>query len=44
MKYFMNYIKKVEQGILNIDIKKAYDKVWWVFLQQTLRMKGFSEE
>ena len=30
--------------ILKIDFEKAYDKVKWSFLQQTLRMKGFSEE
>jgi hypothetical protein len=28
--------------ILKIDFEKAYDKVKWSFLQQTLRMKGFS--
>ena len=28
--------------ILKIDFEKAYDKVNWSFLQQTLRMKGFS--
>ena len=27
--------------ILKIDFEKAYDKVKWDFLQQTLRMKGF---
>ena len=30
--------------LLKIDFKKAYDKVKWSFLQQTLRMKGCSEE
>ena len=25
-----------------IDFEKAYDKVKWSFIQQTLRMKGFS--
>jgi hypothetical protein len=30
--------------ILKIDFEKAYDKVKWSFLQQTLRMKGFSSE
>ena len=29
---------------LKIDFEKAYDKVKWPFIQQTLRMKGFSEE
>jgi mannosylglycoprotein endo-beta-mannosidase len=28
--------------IFKIDFEKAYDKVNWNFLQQTLRMKGFS--
>ena len=28
--------------ILKIDFEKAYDKVKWSFVQQTLRMKGFS--
>jgi hypothetical protein len=27
-----------------IDFEKAYDKVKWSFLQQTLGMKGFSNE
>ena len=30
--------------VLKIDFEKAYDKVKWPFLQQTLRMKGFSAE
>jgi hypothetical protein len=30
--------------ILKIDFEKAYDKVKWSFLQQTLRMEGFSPE
>jgi hypothetical protein len=30
--------------ILKIDFEKVYDKVKWSFLQQILRMKGFSEE
>ena len=30
--------------IFKIDFEKAYDKVIWPFLLQTLRMKGFSEE
>ena len=29
--------------ILKLDSGKAYDKVNWSFLQQVLRMKGFSE-
>jgi mannosylglycoprotein endo-beta-mannosidase len=35
--------RKILDGvILNLDFEKAYDKVKWSFLQQTLRMKGFS--
>ena len=33
--------KKVDGVILKIDFEKAYGKVNWFFLQQTLRMKGF---
>lgn len=36
--------KKLNGVILRIDFEKAYDKVKWSFLQQTLRMKGFSDE
>jgi hypothetical protein len=36
--------KKLNGIILKIDFEKAYDKVKWSFLQQTLRMKGFSDE
>ena len=36
--------KKLNGVIFKIDFEKAYDKVNWEFLQQTLRMKGFSEE
>ena len=36
--------KKLNGVVLKIDFEKAYDKVNWNFLQQTLRMKGFSEE
>jgi hypothetical protein len=36
--------RKLNGVILKIDFKKAYDKVKWSFLQQTLRMKGFSDE
>jgi hypothetical protein len=36
--------KKKQSGlILKIDFEKAYDKVNWQFLQQVLRMKGFSQ-
>jgi hypothetical protein len=27
--------------LLKLDFEKAYDKVKWSFLQQTLRIKGF---
>ena len=30
--------------LFKIDFEKAYDKVKWSFLQQTLRMKGFNEK
>ena len=33
--------KKFNGVIFHIEFKKAYDKVKWSFLQQTLRMKGF---
>ena len=36
--------KKLNGIILKIDFEKTYDKVKWSFLQQTLRMKGFSDE
>jgi hypothetical protein len=36
--------KKLNGVILKLDFEKAYDKVKWSFLQQTLRMKGFSNE
>lgn len=29
--------------VLRLDFEKAYHKVNWSFLQQTLRMKGFSQ-
>jgi len=35
--------KKLNGVILKLDFEKAYDKVKWNFLQQTLRMKGFPE-
>ena len=34
--------KKKNGVILKLDFKKAYDKVNWAFVPQTLRMKGFS--
>ena len=36
--------KKLNGVILKIDFEKAYDKVKWYFLQQVLRMKGFSQK
>jgi hypothetical protein len=34
--------KNQDRVILKIDFEKAYDNVKWLFLFQTLRMKGFS--
>jgi len=34
--------KKQNGIILKLDFEKAYDKVRWPFLFQSLRMKGFS--
>jgi hypothetical protein len=34
--------KKHNNLILKIDFEKAYDKIKWSFVQQTLRIKGFS--
>jgi hypothetical protein len=36
------HTRKRDGVIFKIDFEKAYDKVKWSFLQQTLRMKGFS--
>jgi hypothetical protein len=36
--------KKLSGVILKLDFEKAYGKVNWGFLQQILRMKGFSEK
>jgi hypothetical protein len=38
------HTKKVDEVIFKIDFEKAYDKVNWNFLHQTLRMKGFFEK
>jgi hypothetical protein len=35
------HTKKMNGVIIKLDFEKAYDKVKWSFLQQTLRMKGF---
>jgi hypothetical protein len=36
------HTKKREGAIFKIDFEKAYDKVKWIFVQQSLCMKGFS--
>jgi hypothetical protein len=36
--------KKLNGVVLKLDFEKAYDKVKWSFLQQTVRMKDFSYE
>ena len=36
--------KKHSGIVLKLDFEKAYDKVNWEFLQQTLRMKYFSAQ
>ena len=36
--------RKLDGVIFKIDFEKAYDKVNWAFLQQTLRMKGFAAQ
>jgi hypothetical protein len=36
--------KKLHGLILKLDFEKSYDKVKWSFLQQALRMKGFSQK
>jgi hypothetical protein len=36
------HCKKQSGIIFKIDFEKAYDKVRWPFLLQTMRMKGFS--
>jgi hypothetical protein len=33
--------KKMDGVLLMLDFEKAYDKVKWSFLQQTLQIKGF---
>jgi hypothetical protein len=38
------HTKKLHGVILKLDFEKAYDKVKWSCLQQTLRVKGFSPE
>ena len=37
--------RKNQRGVIfKIDFEKAYDKVKWPFVLQTLRMKGFSSK
>jgi hypothetical protein len=39
----MSWIQKKQSGVVfKIDFEKAYDKVRWSFLMQTIRMKCFS--
>jgi hypothetical protein len=39
----MSCIGKKQDGvILKLDFEKAYDNLKWSFIQQILRMKGFS--
>jgi hypothetical protein len=38
------HTKKSNRVIFKIDFEKAYDKVKWSFLQQTLHMKGISHK
>ena len=44
LRSMMSCTGKIKGVIFKIYFEKAYDKVNWFFLQQTLRMKGFSEE
>jgi hypothetical protein len=44
MRHSRLHHKKLNGVILKFDFEKAYDKVKWSFLQETLRMKGFSDE
>jgi hypothetical protein len=42
MKPFTRCIGRTQNGLIfKIDFKKAYGKVSWFFVRQTLRMKGF---
>jgi hypothetical protein len=34
--------RKQDGVILRLDFEKAYDKLKWPFIQQVLRLKGFS--
>jgi hypothetical protein len=38
------YSKNINGVILKLDFEKAYDKVKWSFLQQTIRVNFFSYE
>jgi hypothetical protein len=38
------HMKNQNGVILKVDFEKAYDKIKWPFLQQTLCMKGFSKQ
>ena len=37
------HLKKLDGVIFKVEFEKEYDKVKWPFLQQAMRMKGFSE-
>ncbi len=43
-RYYMNCTEKKSGVLFKIDFEKAYDKVKWSFVQQTFRMKGFSQK
>jgi hypothetical protein len=36
--------KKIDGVVFKLGVEKAYDKVKWPILQQTLRMNGFAHE
>jgi hypothetical protein len=38
------HTKRLNGVVLKLNFQKAYDKIKWPFLQQVLRMKGFSNE
>ena len=37
-------LEKMDGVIFKIYFEKAYDQVNWFFVEQTLKMKGFSEK
>jgi len=36
-------VSKKNSLILKLDFEKAYDRVWWSFLEQVIRGRGFPE-